>query len=301
MAMTVPMRFAHANVNASDVEVSEAFYTTCFGFVPQWRTAPAEPQDGTGFGMAGQLVRWEGVLLADHRGTRGPVVDLLEWKQPPTEGVPYRERSHLGLAAYLFAVGSLDDAVARLNRAGAPVERGSYRTSDEAPVDMVITADPDGTVIEVIGDAAGITYRGVRVNCSDLARSAGFYAAAIHLDSDPPRSIEQSGGDGLVAARFGAQRMYLPGQRDAFSVELTQWEDPAPVGTPYASGNHAGIYRLALTVEDMDASLEDLRNTVADAPPAVIVELGPGLPPVKAAFFPDPDGATVEFIERGLR
>ena len=26
MAMTVPMRFAHANVNASDVEVSEAFY-----------------------------------------------------------------------------------------------------------------------------------------------------------------------------------------------------------------------------------------------------------------------------------
>src|SRR5262249_19124992 len=97
--MAAPRWFAHANVNARDLEASERFYVSCFDLTPRGRTAPEAAQDGAGFGLAGVPVRWRGVFLADHRGNRSPVVDLLQWLEPPTEGDAYERPEQLGLVA----------------------------------------------------------------------------------------------------------------------------------------------------------------------------------------------------------
>jgi catechol 2,3-dioxygenase-like lactoylglutathione lyase family enzyme len=276
--VTGPRWFAHANVNAVDLADSERFYTTNFELEPQGRTAPATTQDGAGFGLPGVPVRWRGVFLADHRGPRGPVVDLLQWLEPPTEGVAYDRPDHLGLVALRFRVPDLDATAARLAAAGAPAHREDG---------SVATADPSGTRVEVFAGEGPITYAGIRVNCSDLDRSAAFYRAALHLEADEPEST----------ARWTAQRLYLPGQRDQFSVWLTQWRS-GPVGTPYAAGHHAGIYRTALFADDAEASYEDVRRVVPDVAPPVVVALGEGLADVWAIFFPDPDGAVLELVGR---
>ncbi|HKA04439.1 MAG TPA: VOC family protein [Acidimicrobiales bacterium] len=274
--MAAPRWFAHANVNARDLEASERFYVSCFDLTPRGRTAPEAAQDGAGFGLAGVPVRWRGVFLADHRGNRSPVVDLLQWLEPPTEGVAYERPDHLGLVALRFGAADPGAVAARLTSAGAPV------THEDG---MVVTADPSGTRIEVFGRDGPITYAGLRVNCTDLGTSAVFYRAALHLDGDEPEETE----------RWTAQRMYLPGQREQFSVWLTQWRS-GPVGTPYAAGHHAGIYRTALFADDAEASYVDVRQVVPRVAPPVVVALGEGLADVWAIFFPDPDGAVLELV-----
>jgi catechol 2,3-dioxygenase-like lactoylglutathione lyase family enzyme len=273
-----PRWFAHANVNAVDLADSEHFYTSHLELEPQGRTAPATTQDGAGFGLAGVPVRWRGVFLADHRGPRGPVVDLLQWLEPPTEGVAYQRPDHLGLIALRFGVPDPDAMAVRLVAAGAPAAREDG---------LIVTADPSGTRIELFAADGPITYAGLRVNCSDLERSVAFYRAALHLDADEPEATD----------RWTAQRLYLPGQRDQFSVHLTQWRSGS-VGTPYAAGHHAGIYRTALFADDADASYEDVRRVVPEVAPPVVVALGEGLADVWAIFFPDPDGAVLELVGR---
>jgi len=72
------------------------------------------------------------------------------------------------------------------------------------------------------------------------------------------------------------------------------------MGTPYRTGNHAGIYRLAAAVDDMKVSYEELVEAVPTAPPPVDVDLGDDLVVMPAVFFSDPDGAVVELLQRGL-
>src|SRR4051794_37510107 len=178
--------FAHANVNTADVVRGERFYTEVLGLQPAARTAPAAPQDGTGFAMAGVMVQWAGVLLGDHRGGRGPLVDLLQWKLPPTEGTAAGELTHLGLSALRFGVTDVQRAVAS---SAGPVERRSHR-DPAGDHDVTVVRDPDGTRIEVVEAGTGPVYRGVRVNCSDLDRSVAFYRAAFGLDAAEPRNVD---------------------------------------------------------------------------------------------------------------
>ena len=295
--MSTPRWFTHANVNTADVAAAERFYTEVIGLSPVIRTAPAEAQDGSGFGLAGVGVRWEGVLLGDHRAGRGPQVDLLEWKQPPTTGTAAAEATHLGHSALRFGLADTDAAVQRIAARGGA--SAVWRLADQGGErELVVTADPDGTRIELVTAAEAPVYAGVRVNCSDLTRSASFYEEAVGLTGDPERTVSVTGADGSPVGRFRARRMFLPSQRERFFLELTQWEQPAGVGAPAAPGHHAGIYRVALTVDDMAESLARVRTVTPDAPPALDVDVGEQFPLVHACFFPDPDGAIVEFIQR---
>ena len=62
-----------------------------------------------------------------------------------------------------------------------------------------------------------------------------------------------------------------------------------------------GIYRMALMVDDIQASYQTLlANGVSCPTPPVKLDMGPGVPVdgVWALFFPDPDGTCIELIER---
>lgn len=85
-----PEWFAHANVNCSDLVASEQFSVDGLELDARWRTEPSHVQDGAGFGMPGSPVQWEGAILTDRRGLRGPAVDLLRWIAPATRAGVYR-------------------------------------------------------------------------------------------------------------------------------------------------------------------------------------------------------------------
>jgi catechol 2,3-dioxygenase-like lactoylglutathione lyase family enzyme len=295
--MTLPIRFAHANVNCRELARSERFYADVVGLVPRMRTAPQRTQDGVGFGLDGVQVRWDGVLLHDHRGPASPLVDLLEWKEPPTLGTAAAEPSHTGLSAFCFLVDDLDRACAALEAAGAAYQRVRHEGPDGAE-DVVVAHDPDGTRAELRAGPAA-TYAGLRINCTDLDRSVAFYGATLKLEAGPERSVTVTGAGG-EAGRFRARRLALPDADTEFTVELTRWDDPAPMGEPISPGHHAGIYRVALIVRDIDAYHAEMLAVVPDAPPPTDVSVGDEYPLVRASFFPDPDGATLELI-RGQR
>jgi catechol 2,3-dioxygenase-like lactoylglutathione lyase family enzyme len=209
--------------------------------------------------------------------------------------------SQRGFRALQFAVDDLERIGARLDAAGLVVNWRTYRDDHGRVRAVVTTRDPGETAIELVGGATATTYAGVRVNCSDLDRSVDWYRNALGLAAAPNRVVDVVDADDAVVGRFRAADVFVPHHPRSFRLELTQWIDPQPAGAPYAVGNHAGVYRVALTVDDIDVAHADLRHALPDAPAPVTVDLGETLGPMRALFFTDPDGCVVELLEQGLR
>ncbi len=158
---------------------------------------------------------------------------------------------------------------------GRPVDGGGFRALHLAGRGRSSARDPDGTAIVVVGGERP-AIRGVTVACSDVERSERFYVAALGLTAVAP---------GILADDRGA---------DVFTVALEPADGPI---VPRAA-NDLGIYRLAFLTEDLDADCArlDALGTRRYSDPATL-EMGPGLPPLRAVFFADPDGTTLELIE----
>src|SRR4029079_19183818 len=81
-------------------------------------------------------------------------------------------------------------------------------------------------------------------------------------------------------------------------VDLLEWEIPRPVGRPYESPFNLGIMRLALEVDDIDASSTKLVEIglrgVSQPEEWDMGEFGKR----KVVIFRDPDGVFLELIER---
>jgi catechol 2,3-dioxygenase-like lactoylglutathione lyase family enzyme len=143
-----------------------------------------------------------------------------------------------------------------------------------------LLVDPDGTALVVTeGQAVGLT--GVTVGCRDAARTERFFTEVLRFvpDSTTP-------GD--------ARRLLDPA--GAFTVHLR--EQPAGAAPAADGANRLGIYRMAMLTDAID---EDHGRLVAAgvrcySAPATL-DMGPGLPALRALFFAEPDGATVELIE----
>jgi catechol 2,3-dioxygenase-like lactoylglutathione lyase family enzyme len=102
---------------------------------------------------------------------------------------------------------------------------------------------------------------GVTIACSDLGRSQQFYGEVVDL-----------GG----------------------FVRLVAGDGAAP-----PSANTVGIWRMALATDDIDADVAWLRQAgVPCRSEPVGLSMGPGLGPVRFVLFSDPDGTTLELIER---
>src|SRR5262245_54666622 len=135
----------------------------------------------------------------------------------------------------------------------------------------------------------------VNANCSDLARSLGFYRDLVGLAPLSHTSPAPQDGTG-----FG-----LPGKVcwDAWplhdarglagpALDLLEWKQPLPMGRPYAQANHLGMFRLCLTAPDADAL--HARFVAAGVPclaPPVRVPIDPAAG-LAVRFFcaQDPDG-----------
>jgi catechol 2,3-dioxygenase-like lactoylglutathione lyase family enzyme len=190
--------FGHVNVNATDLEASSDFYRRNFGLQVLWRTEPVEPQDGALFGVSGP-VTWRGELLSDHRGRRGPLLDLLQWTQPATAA----RRRPAGSAGFARLVFSRPDA----------------------PADGTVLHDPDGTPIAVVrGSGPGPQLAGVEISCGSLTESVGYYQHVLGLPvyTDGPQATVR-----------------LPGARDTFRITLRAADGaPTDTHRAYDAGIH---------------------------------------------------------------
>ena len=295
----------HVNVNCSDLGVSLPFYRDFVGLVPTHHTQPV-PQDGAGFGMRGE-VQWDAHILHDARGFAGPAIDLLQWQQPRPVGQAYSSANHLGFFRICVLVPDLDavyaEAEARSISCLAPPLEVPIERENGFSVRVLNCFDPDGIVIEFVErpELSECQLIHVNVNCADLARSVEWYQRVLGLEvrgeSHPgPVSGEAFALSGEV--EWNARFLWVPGQEN-FAIDLLEWRQPAPVGKPYATANHLGIYRMAFMVEDARASYDELRRQGVDCYPPVYLDMGPEIPidGLWALFFPDPDGTCLELIE----
>lgn len=296
--MFAPRYFAHANVNTADLEGAESFYTEVIGLRPVGHTEPELPQDGGPYALPGQQVRWRGAFLADERRLRGPIVDLLQWLEPPTApslaeaaGRP----SGPGLVGLGFAVGDLGVTAAALARRGLPRRVSVLRRDGVVADEVIVTADHDGTRLTLRAARPAPRYECIQVASSDLARSVAFYEDVLKLVTEPVATwaIEL---DGAVTESGTSVRAYLPGQRDKFWLELLRI-DGSDGRAPARRGHDAGLYRMALLVDDVHDAHRDLVKRLPDAAAPVHAELGGGHRAVPAVFFTDPDGTVIEFLE----
>ena len=135
----------------------------------------------------------------------------------------------------------------------------------------------------------------VNVNCSQLARSLGFYQGALGLAPlSHTRPVPQDG------AGFG---MHGPVQWDAWiihddrgqaaqGIDLLEWKLPAPMGRP-AAVHELGFSRLLLAVRDV-AALHARLSAAGAAPRSAPASLGGAR---RGFVVRDPDGALLEIAE----
>lgn len=296
----------HINVNCSDLERSMRFYRDLVGLTPQSHTKPP-PQDGAGFGLAGQVV-WDAYLLHDDRAQGGPAVDLLEWQTPRPVGKPHPEANHLGFMRVCLAHDDLDGLHAKLTAEGvrtrSPVV--SVPVLDGQTVRFFCCDDPDGTCIEFIEhrEPGPVRMSHININCSDLDGSSEWYQRVLGVTPIAPRAEPPpASGAGFGFAgdcEYRADFLAVGGRPDSLILDLLEWKSPKPIGTPSVEANHLGPFRMAFQVSDAAASCFELDRLGVNHSGPCWLEMGPDIPMIdglNAIFFRDPDGTMLELIE----
>ncbi len=141
----------HINLNVTDFEKSLAFYKMVgFKVVFNIGEGPNKAND-VGLNIPNSLARAALLALSDDpRATR---IDLIEWKQPKTEGKAYPHLYHAGAARIALFTKGLDEEYKRLKAEGVemisePVE--IKFGGKGAGARFFCFKDPDGTVLELI-------------------------------------------------------------------------------------------------------------------------------------------------------
>ena len=137
----------------------------------------------------------------------------------------------------------------------------------------------------------------VTVSCSDMERSVQFYES---LGLKVTRRIGELDSEG-VAKAFDLPRGHLtvvhlePKHLSGnMKVDLVQWLDPAPTGEAYAALNNLGLTRLAFRVNDIDATVAELRDKGISFMSEEVQPFGQG---VHSIALKDPDGTILQLIE----
>ncbi len=140
----------HINVNVTDFDRSLAFYQMVgFKVVLDLGEGPNAAND-KGLNVPNSVMRAALLTLGDDpRATR---LDLIEWKQPQTEGEPYPHLYHTGAARIALFTKGLDEEYERLKGEGVEFvsEPVMLHFPNGAGSKFCCFKDPDGTFLELI-------------------------------------------------------------------------------------------------------------------------------------------------------
>ena len=141
-------RIFHVNICVRDMERSIRFYQQ-LGFNKVNDFTAEDPSAGDGLGVKANKIR--GVFMRLGNEANAPVLDLVQFVDPPTQGQPYSTLNNVGICRIAFAVDDIEKTYADLKKMNvefvAPlktIELGGTKTS------FVCFKDPDGTVLELI-------------------------------------------------------------------------------------------------------------------------------------------------------
>jgi catechol 2,3-dioxygenase-like lactoylglutathione lyase family enzyme len=294
-------RFLHCCYCCRDADNALRGFCDGLGLELVMRSAGAR-LDGSQLGFAGE-VETDACFVYDARGPRvSPAIEVQAWLDPPTAGEPYPSGDHVGFQALGVAVGSLDQACERLGSMGYRV---IGRAADQSPISArtVTLLDPTGVSIDLVEEpdvAESTRLVHLRATCSDLDRSIEWYRMlGFEVVSLTRRARVDGTPFGVsAAAEASVARLRLPDE--PFALLLVEWHDPPSHGESYPLANHAGLYRFAVAVDDTRAAFDTFKAAgmpVSD-PPAVVPLPGTKVPDMWIAFLTDPDGLTVELVER---
>ncbi len=148
-----------------------------------------------------------------------------------------------------------------------------------------------------MASVTGIDHFGATV--SDIERSLGFWRDLLGLEEVGRGVIEWEHIDRLVAlddTKIEWAELKIPG---GGTVEIMQYHRPTGMPVPPGAENEPGRSHLSLLVDDLDATLAELRDagvrSRTDEP--VAMEKG-AYAGGKGAYIFDPDGVQIELIER---
>ncbi len=131
-----------------------------------------------------------------------------------------------------------------------------------------------------------------------MERSIKFYSKLGFSKVNDFTLDDPTVGDalGLEARKLRGVFLRLGDDESAPVLDLVQFIDPPPQGTPYATLNNIGICRIAFTVEDIDATYAELiQMNVEFVAPLKKLD-GPGGAEVGVVCFKDPDGTILELV-----
>ncbi|MCB0996710.1 MAG: VOC family protein [Acidimicrobiales bacterium] len=138
----------------------------------------------------------------------------------------------------------------------------------------------------------------VNVNCSDLDRSLRFYrdVVGLHTTVRTAPDHQPGGAFGLDVAQWDAWILAGDAGTDGVVLDLLEWQQPTPSGTPPASIATRGFSHLRLGHPDLDALHDALAD---DGCPALAPPASMSAPEhTQRSFFArDPDGTLLEFVE----
>ena len=138
----------HINVTVRDLDRSIEFYED-LGF----EAVDVITQEGTDvaedLGLRVNKMRVAFMRIRDDPDY--PVVDLLQFVDPPSQGEPYGALNNVGLGRIAFTVDDIDKAYEELKAKNveflSPVVR---KDLGDSKIGVVCFKDPDGTVLEMI-------------------------------------------------------------------------------------------------------------------------------------------------------
>ncbi|MGH7986610.1 MAG: VOC family protein [Candidatus Binataceae bacterium] len=139
----------HVNICVRDMERSIRFYQD-LGFNKVSDFTLDDPDVGDALGLKAKKLR--GVFMRLGNDAGAPVLDLVQFIEPPTQGTPYPTLNNVGICRIAFSVDDIDrtyeelksrrvDFVAPLKKIDGP---------GGAKIGVVCFKDPDGTILELI-------------------------------------------------------------------------------------------------------------------------------------------------------
>jgi catechol 2,3-dioxygenase-like lactoylglutathione lyase family enzyme len=248
----------------------------------------------------GRAVTSGAAFVYDARGPRtSPAIEVQNWANPLPVGAPRSDPTAVGLHALGFSVPDLTDTVCRLQSLGCTV-LGS--ATSPFGLHWATLADPTGVRIDVVDDATmspGTSrLRHVRATVTDLSTSVSWYQR-LGFEVVGRNALDDGSFLGLEG-QIQAEAVWLRLPDEPFEVLLIGWRSPRSHGCHYAQPNHAGLYRVAVCVDDARASYWAMSRTGwrFDRPPVAVKLDGTSVPTMWICFLCDPDGIPFELVER---
>ncbi len=142
-------RLFHVNICVRDMERSIRFYQD-LGFTKVNDFTLDDPSVGDALGVKAKKLR--GVFMRLGNEPNAPVLDLVEFIDPPTQGQPYPTLNNVGICRIAFTVDDIDKTYEELRAKRvefvAPLKK--LIGPGGAKIGVVCFKDPDGAVLELM-------------------------------------------------------------------------------------------------------------------------------------------------------